>query len=95
MATNTLYFRINPIFDKLIELDEVVDCKIINLLWETKRFMYLKRSEIERIASYLKKFTLFSTDEMVDDQTNMAEINQNRSNISETETIGAKSSGKN
>mgnify|MGYP006938786900 FL=1 len=47
-------------FDKLIELDETLDFKIVNALWETKRFMYLKRHELCRIANYLNKFTCFN-----------------------------------
>ncbi|XP_075676733.1 85/88 kDa calcium-independent phospholipase A2-like [Dermatophagoides pteronyssinus] len=58
-AANILYFRINPQFNKLIELDETLDFKIINLLWETKRFMYLKRDEVEKLVKYLEKFAKF------------------------------------
>lgn len=43
----------------MAELDEKMDFKIINFLWETKRFMYMKRFEVERIIQYLKKYTYF------------------------------------
>ena len=51
------YIRINPPISELIELDEPFDFKLINALWETKRFMFMKQNEVLMIVDYLEKYT--------------------------------------
>ena len=38
-------------------LDEQQDYKIIQCLWETKRFMYYRRDQVKMLVNYLEKCT--------------------------------------
>ncbi|XP_017482055.1 PREDICTED: 85/88 kDa calcium-independent phospholipase A2-like, partial [Rhagoletis zephyria] len=46
-AAKVPYFRINSFISDLMELDEPQDSRIINCLWETKRFMYYRRDQVK------------------------------------------------
>lgn len=55
--SNIPYFRINPLLAQEIELDEKFDGKIINVMWETKRYMHLMHEQVLLLADYLEKTT--------------------------------------
>lgn len=52
-----VFFRINPFVSQEIELDEKYEFKIISILWETKRYMYLMRDQVQLLANFLEKTT--------------------------------------
>lgn len=42
----------------MVELDEQQEYRLINCLWETKRFMYYRREEVKALAKYLETVTV-------------------------------------
>ena len=48
-----LYYRLDPLIDDHVYLDEKDDEKLIDLLWETHIYIYENRSLIEKIAEDL------------------------------------------
>lgn len=51
------YFRINAFLSDLMELDEPQDYRIVNCLWETKRFMHYRRDQVKVLVNYLETCT--------------------------------------
>lgn len=56
-AAKVPYFRINAYLSELMELDEPQDYRIVNCLWETKRFMYHRRDQVKLLVNYLETCT--------------------------------------
>ncbi|KAJ6220451.1 hypothetical protein RDWZM_006263 [Blomia tropicalis] len=51
------FFRLNSFLSDLMEIDEQQDYRIINCLWETKRFMYFRRKQVKVLVNYLENRT--------------------------------------
>lgn len=56
-AAKVPLFRLNSFLSEIMELDEQQDYKIINCLWETKRFMYYRKDQVKTLANYLERCT--------------------------------------
>lgn len=56
-AAKVPLFRLNSFLSEIMELDEQQDYKIINCLWETKRFMYYRKDQVKILANYLERCT--------------------------------------
>jgi len=48
------YFRLSPILTKDIQLDETRSDQLVQMLWETKAYIYNNRGDFKKIAQLLK-----------------------------------------
>lgn len=48
------YFRFNPQLSEDIAMDEKSDKKLINMLWETKAYMYANRNRVIEMINTIK-----------------------------------------
>lgn len=54
---NKVFFRINPLYLQEIELDERYAFKLIEAMWETKRYMHLMQDQVKMLVNFLEKTT--------------------------------------
>ncbi|KAH9409132.1 85/88 kDa calcium-independent phospholipase A2 [Tyrophagus putrescentiae] len=52
------FFRLNAFLSEMIDLDEQQEYRLINCLWEAKRYMYYRREEVKALAAYLEAVTV-------------------------------------
>lgn len=50
--------RFNPLLSEDLEIDEKFEAKLINALWEAKRYSYLMKDEITDLADYIEQTTM-------------------------------------
>lgn len=50
---DALYFRLNPMIDDNVYLDEKDDSKLVDLMWEAHVYVYENRSLLEKIVKIL------------------------------------------
>lgn len=48
------YFRFNPQMSVDIPMDEKLDAPLVNMLWETKAYMYAHRNKVIEMINLLK-----------------------------------------
>lgn len=48
------YFRFNPQMSVDLPMDEKMDTPLINLMWETKAYMYQNRNKVIEMINQLK-----------------------------------------
>ena len=47
------YYRLNPLLDEDIAMDEKDDTTLLNLIWETQKYIYNNKAMISEIANLL------------------------------------------
>jgi hypothetical protein len=48
------YFRFNPQMSVDLAMDEKMDAPLINMMWETKAYMYQNRNKVIEMVNMLK-----------------------------------------